>query len=344
MLRELDRMRTLLATRAASRGGFSLRTGERLLVVARFAPGLTLEAWNALTTEEPVATLEALMADAVPHASETLAPETLAPETAETAKTTASSKTTGPWFVLDLDPAQHPQLLGLCQESAHLFHAVCPLTGALLPDPFRAHLAEELHRLADGGELSLIMLELVTPVWMKAPCAHESRAATPHDCTGLGVPFSHTALDFSMSSLARVARAHIRGCDTPGRLTVDRLALVLPGTGPFRARALTERLIGDFCEAIAAEYRLAGHKKAAGEPSDETKSDPQAPPIQIRAGIACCDGEQKLTPEALLGQASTALTLARPGHTRTFRKTGSPERKTQVQACEKQFLFFGDPE
>lgn len=360
LLRELDRIRTLLAARAASRGGISLRKGERLLVVARFAPGLTLEAWNALT--------QGVLTESAPllkiSARESTDASVLCEKTGERDETgrtgrlpdasgAADTANQGAWFVLSLDPDQHPQLRAICQDSSHLFHAVCPLTGALLPDPFCTHLAGELNRLTDGSELSLVLLELVAPGWMKVPCAHGEEASNPHDFAARVSPFSHTALDFSISSLARVVRSHIRTCDAPGRLAVDRLALILPGTGPFRARALTERLIGDFYETLAAEYGLSMRKQRSHTETDgwseeligETRED-DTPPVQIRAGIACCDMEQLPTPETLLGHASTALTLARPGHTRTFRKAGaqSPERKTQVQACEKHFLFFGDSE
>lgn len=336
----------LLAARAASRGGISLRKGERLLVVARFAPGLTLEAWNALAQNVPAEDALAQTVTAWKPSDET---DRLTPN----ALSTTDLPDQGAWFALSLDPEQHPQLRAICQDSSHLFHAVCPLTGALLPDPFQAHLTEELNRLADGSELSLILLELVAPIWMKRPCTHEGETSNPHDFAARLSPFSHTALDFSMNSLARVVRSHIRTCDAPGRLTVDRLALVLPGTGPFRARALAERLIGDFYETLAAEYGLAmrkhlSHPETEGwseELIGKTRED-DTPLVQVRAGIACCDNEQLLTSEMLLGHASTALTLARPGHTRTFRKTGaaSPERKTQVQPCEKHFLFFGDAE
>lgn len=117
-------------------------------------------------------------------------------------------------------------------------------------------------------------------------------------------------------------RRYARVCDIPGRPTEDHPALIMPDVGPFRARALTERLISSF--------------KEEAFPSG----------LSLRAGLAYCDAETVLSSETLLQQAEQALNQAQPGFSRMYRKAGilEPERKTQVQACEKAFLFFGEEE
>ena len=304
LLRELDRMRTLLAGRAASKEGIALHSGERLLVVARFAPGLSLETWHKLVSNGASSSL--------PQA-----------ESGNGAADPAA------WFAFDLDPARHPQLLSLSREGAHLFGLVCPLTGALLPQAFQRELGTELtHVRTGGGELTLVLLEVMGP----APASRsvrEGREGREGNAAPLtaGGPFPSSVLDDPMCQLSRMVRGHVRSCDIPGRLAIDRLAVLMPGVGPFRARALTERLMAAFREESAASF--------SGEDA-----------LQVRAGIACCDGTLPLSGDALLRQAGNALALAQPGFTRTFRKAGSPapERKTQVHACEKAFLFFGDTE
>lgn len=315
LLRELTRVRTILAARAATEGGFSLSRGESLLVVARFVPGLTPEGWRALLQEQK---------GLAGGRNDLSTPENTAAKEED-------------WVALALDPAEHPQLMTLSKDGAHLFHAVCPLTGALLPRFFRQHMGGALRQATGtGSDLSLIVLEIVPPASMKkrrTDTVNETEISTETYPNEVFVPFPESPLDAPLCALARLVRTHARFCDTLGRLAVDRLGLLLPGSGPFRARALAERIIGDFNEMVAAE------QTSSPSPGGDEEH------FRLKAGIACCDGDVE-SADALLRHVGTALSLAQAGYTRTFRKTGTPapERKTQVQACEKQFLFFGDTE
>lgn len=316
LLRELARVRTILAARAATEGGFSLHREESLLVVARFVPGLTPEGWRTLLREQKKFPVEN---NGISTPEDALEKEE-------------------DWVALPLDPAEHPQLMTLSKDGAHLFHAVCPLTGTLLPRFFRQHVGGSLRQATGtGSDLSLIVLEIVPPASMKKcrpDTVNEAEISTEAYPNEVFVPFPASPLDGPLCALARLIRTHARFCDTLGRLAIDRLGLLLPGAGPFRARALAERIIGDFNEMVVAE-----------QTSSSVSSGGEEERFRLKAGIACCDSDVE-SADALLRHVGTALSLAQTGYTRTFRKTGTPapERKTQVQACEKQFLFFGDTE
>ena len=125
--------------------------------------------------------------------------------------------------------------------------------------------------------------------------------------------------------LARTLRALARGCDIPGRLGERRMGLVMPGTGALRARGFAERVMVAFVENRPAVF-------------GKTVAD-----LPLKAGLACFDAESAPDAARLVEQAEAALELAKPGDAKTFRRGGEilDERKTQVQASEKQFLFFG---
>ncbi len=286
LLRELEDVRALLASRVADTN--CLQPGKRLLAVTLLVPDLGLEAWNALVWQK------------------------------------RNGNESFPWFALELDPRQYPQMLGLYRKERPDLGAVCPLTGALLPEAFMQQLAEAIAAVRSrGDELTLALLGLCDVCGTeKDSCDTEDGSPCGHDIPYRQKLFPPSISDMSLCLLMRLVRLHARACDIPGRLNGNRLALLMPGVGPFRARALAERLIASFEE------------EATG------------PENRLRAGLACCDEESPVTAEQLLMQANSALTLAQPGFTRTFRKAGTPEpeRRTQVQACEKAFLFFGDAE
>lgn len=299
ILREIDALRAVLAGRAG--GLYSPAPGDRLIVVARFFSDLTPEAWNALARYdgpgEPGGTNE--------------------------------HKGHGPWFALELDPEEYPQMVGLCRADAPPLGPVCPLTAALLPEPFLSRVAAEVASLsASGGEATLAIFSVDGASAGTAPAAGGLQAVptdaaqTHTDRTnGNQAGEAPPRIERSLRALARIMRRHARACDIPGRPTPDHLALLMPGVGPFRARAMTERIIASF--------------------QQET-----APAGAVRAGLASYDSDAPVSADILLARAEAALTLAQPGFSHTFRKAGmpEPERRTQVQACEKAFLFFGDSE
>ena len=324
LLRELDRMRAALASRLAGRGFSGQKPGERLLVVSCFAPGFSMEHWRSLVRERTEGGNENELAQ---------------------------------WFAVELDPARHPQLAAACSGdgAVPLRQAICPDTGALLPDFFLKNLASELEKTRRSrNDLSLVVLEMVEdktpepnrPVRRRSEPGLSQIFAGTASAAGLldeaPAPGKPGAASVSTAApetggflpgeklplLAATLKAHARGCDVPARLAQDRMGLLMPGAGALRARAFAERLISAFDEALR---RHSGGRIVR---------------VALRAGIACFDPEEGADAEALVRQAATALTLAQPGGTRTFRKAGgvTAERRTQVQACEKQFLFFGAAE
>lgn len=322
LLRELERMRAAVASCAANRG-FSGRTAEEhLLLVSRFVPGLSMDCWREL---ERVHT------------------------------ETGSKSALSGWFALELDPARYPQLAAAFgRKGVPLYRTICPETGALLSEFFFRNMGSELEKACqNGNDVSLLVLELVEERGaIPSEQATDRRQAPPMSRVFAGKasaseiaaaegdalgpdpdksPQSGTggeALAGKLPLLAAALKAYARGCDVPARLADTRMGLLMPGAGALRARAFAERLISAFDETL---------RRHSGGQSVSTA---------LRVGIACYDPEASTDPQTLMNQAVTALDLARPGGTRTFRKAGgvTAERRTQVQACEKQFLFFGAAE
>lgn len=162
-----------------------------------------------------------------------------------------------------------------------------PLTGALLAAPLLRQLHKETVRARRGhSQMALVVFSL-----------EENE-------------------DEDMALLATLIRRHIQECDSLGLLDRQRLALVLPGAGLFKAQALLEEML----TAISNESLprcTAGI--AGGHPSDDGTT--------------------------LLQQAVTALREAREQccTLRVYRETSDPltERKTLVRSDEKRFLFSG---
>lgn len=296
LLRELDGLRAILAGAAGARPAPPADRQDRLIVLARFL-------------------------------DHTEAEDTPADHRAE-------NEARDPWFTLELDPEEYPQMRGLCRADAPPLGPVCPVTAGLLPESFLRLVASETDRLiAAGGEATLALFAVDS-----APGAFSGDSRPPSEagsrdrnrrhgndrCAGAtpGGVFPPSVADAPLRVLARLMRRHARACDIPGRPARDHLALLMPGVGPFRARALAERLIAAFREEAVPDGAV------------------------LRAGLACCDAEAPISADVLLARAEEALALAQPGFSRTFRKEGAPEpeRRTQVQACEKAFLFFGDSE
>ena len=283
LLRELDGLRAALAGAAGARPAPPGGQGDRLIVLARFLSDPAPEAWDALAAR-------------------------------------TESEARGPWFALELDPEEYPQMQGLCRAEAPPLGPVCPVTAGLLPESFLRLVASETDRLiAAGGEATLALFAVDGA---PSPGSPSGDCSPPCESGKRETTFPSSPADAPLRVLARLMRRHARACDIPGRPTRDHLALLMPGVGPFRARALAERLIASFRE----EAVPAG--------------------AMLRAGHACCDADAPVPAAVLLARAEEALALAQPGFSRTFRKEGAPEpeRRTQVQACEKAFLFFGDSE
>lgn len=162
-----------------------------------------------------------------------------------------------------------------------------PLTGALLSAP----LLRQLHREA-------------------------VRARRGHSPLALAVFTLEEDTDEGLVPLAGLIRRHIQDCDSLGLLDRQRLALVLPGAGLFKAQALLEEMLA----AVTAENL------------------PRCT-IGIAGGNPCDDGT------VLMQQAVQALCEAKEHRCclRVYREASDPlaERKTLVRSDEKRFLFSG---
>ncbi len=314
LLRELDRLRAVLASGAAGEDLSDCGSAERLLVVSCLAPGLSMEHWRALLRREREAGGPGIAAR---------------------------------WFALEIETARYPQLAAAFGRKGAA-PVLCPETGILTAEFFMQTLEAELTKCRNSGnELTLIVLEAVdapersaegSPVQRRnalslnrilageAAFAEPESGGAPERRDEPGPLPADPGLSARMPSLlASALRTHARGCDVPARLSEERLGLLMPGAGALRARAFAERLIGVFTETL--------HRHSAGRPAAST----------LRAGIAYHDPQAPEGAQELMEQALKALDAAQPGGTRTFRKAGGAvvERRTQVQACEKQFLFFG---
>lgn len=220
------------------------------------------------------------------------------------------------WVALSLDASQYGNLTLLVEQGFDLKTQICPFTGVLQDAALVQQFGLELERVeAAQVDLSCVLFELDK---------HFTAFAQ---------------MDLSLGLLARIIKHEARVSATLGRVG-DRLALILPKTGPFQARALAERV-------IVALQDVLQQDNVSGLDLSLTDNLP------IRAGISYIEfnpsNEKPIklpSSKQLLDDAAKALILAKQGFTRTFKRSGAdgPEQRTQVQACEKQFLFFGDTE
>lgn len=312
LLRELERLRSglasLLGQKIAEKRARVEGSGERILVLSCLARGLSLQDWHDLCEN------------------------CTSPED---------------WFAFELDPARNPQLAASSARGVPLQQAVCPETGLLLAPVFTKNMGSELDKARKTGNgPTLVLFEIVDGTCRPDPRPTGTRRSEPTLTQIFSGNVDPDVLEKTepvpqempppqplpadksrvarLPLLAQTLRAHARGCDVPARME-DSLALLMPGAGALRARAFAERLVLAFDEALR---RVSGG---------------QVVRLALRAGIAGCEIDDIPDAGGLLARAQQAMALAQPGGTRTWRKNdmGVSERKTQVQACEKQFLFFG---
>lgn len=212
------------------------------------------------------------------------------------------------WFALPLDPADTPNLAALTRRCAASKDA--PGTGLV-------------------GEVICQQTGTLLANAFMAQLERQTR-----ECLQRGSDLVVMLFDVldedpeALDVLASTLRALARGCDVPARIAERRMALLMPGTSALRARGFAERIMVAYVE---------------NRPPVFGRSVTDLP---LKAGLACFDAETASDAARLLEQAAKALDLAKPGSTKTFRRGGEilDERKTQVQAREKQFLFFGTKE
>ncbi len=265
------------------------------------------------------------------------------------------------WFTLELEAARFPRLTSEVQ-SFPLGQTLCPETGLLLPSVFRKNMISEWEKVRKtGGMLAMILFEPTDAparldigaqkiISKRGTLSLSQVFAEQADSeASMGVEAENAAVSdykvlrsqadclaypsdqvkvFSAEELlvllAQTVRAYARGCDIPAHLDGQRIALLLPETSVLRARSFAERLILAFGESLRRHCNGLHVRQS------------------LRAGIAGADPEGH-NPEELLHRVAEALETAPPGGTRTFRKGSveAIEQRTQVQASEKHFLFFG---
>lgn len=210
------------------------------------------------------------------------------------------------WGALPLnDSAVTRALSGLMDKSSSDFCPdACPplrasdhlLARMLCSELFRAQMERDLQRLQrSDGQLSLVCMDLTDEARAGARCSH------------------------IMVRLADLAAQSMDACDTLGALPERGIALLLPGFGPLRARALAMRLRERFLNE--------------SQPGDA-------------CGFAVLTLAQsaRITVKDLLERISPLLDRARARtdsvHFEAVNTTaGQPD--TLVQSQEKRFLYFG---
>ncbi len=208
------------------------------------------------------------------------------------------------WGALPLnDSAVTQALSSLMDKTSDLCPDACPplrasdhvLARMLCSELFRAQMERDLQRLQrSGGQLSLICMDLTDEARAGARCTH------------------------IMVQLADMAAQSLDACDTLGALPERGIALMLPGIGPLRAKALAMRLRERHLQESRAEDTCGFAVLSLAQPARITVKDllERIPPLLDRA------------------RARTDSV-----HFEAVNTTGQPD--TLVQSQEKRFLFFG---
>ena len=237
------------------------------------------------------------------------------------------------WFVTELSRSRFPKLAKARQP--RLGGLLCPELAVYTDAAFSAALDQELESARRrGGDLTLILFELVstrTPETDEMPGTEAAgRPDAENAKEGATPPVllpdpAEAALCLAL--LCQTLKSSARGCDIPG-LAGSGIGLIMPGAGGLRARAFAERLTVDFLDA------------------QQRRGEGRTVEVTLRAGLACLESEDHPDAATLRERAQSALAEARPGGSRTWRSSAAriAERKTEVRAAEKKFLFFGSPE
>ena len=215
------------------------------------------------------------------------------------------------WLALNLDDSSYLNLKNLQKVIEELAHrSECdPLTGLYNKHSFESKLTMELQRVErSNGQLSLAIIDL-------------------DDFKNINDTYGHSCGDEVIRSLADLLDASTRGYDHAARIGGEEFALLLPGAGPIRAKAMLDRLCTSFSEASV---------KCTGADIRCTFS----------AGVASLKGRSKANGKDLFEVADRALYQAkRSGKNRVHVTRQLIEfeydRSTMVHSNEKQFLFSG---
>ncbi|MEZ0575872.1 GGDEF domain-containing protein [Halodesulfovibrio aestuarii] len=215
------------------------------------------------------------------------------------------------WFALDLDNSTYFNIANLQRVINDLTHKSerDALTGLYNKQAFEHKLSMELQRVErSNGQLSLAMIDL-------------------DDFKSINDTFGHSCGDEVIRTLADMLDASTRGYDHAARVGGEEFALLLPGAGPLRAKALMDRLCSMFADTLI---------KCKGATIQCTFS----------AGVASLKGRNKAKGQDLFDVADKALYRAKNAGKNQVHVTRQLiefeyDRSTMVHSNEKQFLFSG---
>ena len=215
------------------------------------------------------------------------------------------------WVAVDLNSPSTQDLALLYKNMRELVTLKDndPLTGLPTRETFLRNLQLELERIkCQSAELSVVNLDL-----------DRFQQINEH--------YGHDAGDIVLQRLAEKLITAKRGFDTPARIGGGKFALLLPGAGMNRAKAIIQRMLNGF--------RLEKFTTANGEVFAASFS----------AGIASLAGSNLQNVEQLLEAAEKALAQAKgSGRNKVVGTQILIEdeiRRSMVHSDEKHFLFFG---
>ncbi|WP_074217214.1 GGDEF domain-containing protein [Halodesulfovibrio marinisediminis] len=215
------------------------------------------------------------------------------------------------WLALDLDSSTYFNIANLQKIIEDLTDKSerDPLTGLYNKKAFEHKLTMELQRVErSNGQLSLAIIDL-------------------DNFKNINDTYGHNCGDEVIRTLADLLDASTRGYDHAARIGGEEFALLLPGAGPLRAKALMDRLCSTFADTFI-------------------KCTDASIQCTFSAGVASLKGRNKAKGKDLFEVADKALYQAKNAGKNQVRVTRQLvefeyDRSTMVHSNEKQFLFSG---
>ena len=215
------------------------------------------------------------------------------------------------WLALDLDESSFLNVATLQEVIEDLARkSECdPLTGLPNRLSFENKLSMELQRVErSNGQLSLAIIDL-------------------DNFKQVNDTYGHSCGDEVIQSIADMLEASTRGYDHAARIGGEEFAILLPGAGPIRAKAMLDRLCTTFAQM-------------------PIKCSTGTIRCTFSAGVASLKGRNKATGKDLFEVADRALYQAKSAGKNTVHVTRQLiefeyDRSTMVHSNEKQFLFSG---
>ncbi|MCT4533939.1 GGDEF domain-containing protein [Halodesulfovibrio sp.] len=215
------------------------------------------------------------------------------------------------WLALTLDSSSSFELAHLQRVLDELTHRSerDPLTGLYNKQAFESKLSMELQRVErSNGQLSLAIIDL-------------------DNFKNINDTYGHNCGDEVIKTLADLLDASTRSYDHAARIGGEEFALLLPGAGPIRAKAMLDRLCRMFADTCI-------------------KCNNVTIQCSFSAGVASLKGRSKASGKDLFEVADKALYQAKNAGKNQVHVTRQLiefeyDRSTMVHSNEKQFLFSG---